>query len=144
MLVDAENVAAGIAEVSDDLAGVGVDGQNDLAAVGGDEVDGSSGVVDHDRDNDAGVGERAAVENPHAADLDAVIEGYGAVAVLAQLPTEDVGIEGGRDSCISCGDFEIADFAVCDTVGHGGSFCESLEQFFRYCEVEDPVECRFP
>jgi hypothetical protein len=143
VLVDAEDVAAGIAKVSDDLAGVRVDGQDDLAAVGGDEVDGGGGAVDHDGDDDARIGEWAAVENPHAADLDAVVEGYGPVAVLAQLPAEDGGVKGGGDSRIGGGDFEVADFSVSDTVRHGGSFWGSLEQFFHYCEVEDSVECRF-
>src|SRR5258708_6221218 len=134
VFVDAEAVAAGVAEVSDDLAGVGVDGQDDLAAVGGDEVDGGGGAVDHDGDDDAGVGEWAAVENPHAADLDAVVEGYGAVAVLAQLPAEDVGVEGGGDGRIGGGDFEVEDFSVGDTGRAGGSFCGSLLHLCRWRE----------
>ena len=57
MLVDAEDIASGVAEVCSDLGGFGVDGLDDLAAVSSDEIDGGGGAVDHDVDDDAGFGE---------------------------------------------------------------------------------------
>ncbi len=84
-----------------------------IATVCGDEVDGGDGAVYHDGDNDAGLGGWRTIEDPDAADLaDAVVEGGGAVAVLAQGPAKASGVEGGGDGYVRGGDFEVADLAV--------------------------------
>ena len=118
MLVDAEDVACWIAEVSSDLAGFGVDGLNDLATVGGDEIDGCGCVIDHDGDDDAQLVGWRTIENPHSTYLDTVIKCSGAIGVLAKFPAEDGGVEGGRDGYIGGGNFEVADFTVGEAVRH--------------------------
>jgi len=125
MLVDAEEVAGGILEVGGDLAGGGVDRFDDLAAAGGDEGGGVGGVVDHDGDDDAGLGGGSAVEDPHSADfVDAVVKGDAAIAVDAYGPSEDGGVEGGGDGDVRGGNFEVADFAVAECGRHVTPFGE--------------------
>ena len=75
MLVEAENVAAGIAETRGNFWGVGADGLCDFAAIGGDRGDGGGHIVNHDVNHEAGSCGGRAIEDPHAADfVDAVVE----------------------------------------------------------------------
>lgn len=110
-----------------DLACGGVDGLDDLAAAGSDETDGAGGIVDHDGDDDAWLSRRRAIEDPHSAYfVDTVVKGDGAIAVDAQGPSKDGGVEGGGDGDVGGGDFEVADFSVGEGGWHRGSFSESL------------------
>jgi hypothetical protein len=120
MLIDAQDVACGIAEVSSDLVGVGVDGLGDLSAVGGDEIDSCDCVVDHDGDDDTQLIGWRTIEDPHTTYLDTVIKCSGAIGVVAEFPPEDGGVEGGRDGYIRGGDFEVTDLAVSVVWRHGG------------------------
>jgi hypothetical protein len=123
MLVDAEEVSSGVVEVGRDLTGGGVDGSDDLAAVGGDETDGVGGVVDHDGDHDAGLCGWWAIKDPGAAYfLDTVVEGDAAIVAMAHEPSEDGGVEGGRDVGVDGGDFEVADLSVAEGGRHDNSF----------------------
>jgi hypothetical protein len=129
MLVDAEEIAGGVVEVGRDLACGGVDGLDDLAAAGSDETDGAGGIVDHDGDDDAWLSRRRAIEDPHSAYfVDTIVKGDGAIAVDAQGPSKDGGVEGGGDGDVGGGDFEVADFSVGEGGWHCGSFSESLLQ----------------
>lgn len=120
MLIEAENVAAGIAEAGGDFWGVCADGLGDFAAVGGDGDDGGGHVVNHDVNHQAGSCGWGAIEGPDAADFaDAVVEGDGAVAAFANVPAKNFFVEGGGASGVGGRDFDVADFSVAECGRHG-------------------------
>jgi|ERR1019366_1360376 hypothetical protein len=111
MLVEAEYVAAGIAEARGDFGGVGVDRLNDLASVGGDGCEGCSHVVIHDVNHQTWSCRRRAAEDPCAADFsDAVVKRDGAIVALADLPAENFFLEAGGERDVGGGDFDVANF----------------------------------
>jgi len=117
-LVDADDVAAGIAEAGGDFGGVDADGLDDFAACGGNGVNSGRRVVDHDVEEVAGSGGRAA-GNPGSADLaDGVVESGGAVAASADIPAENALIEFGGAGDIDGRKFDVADFSVCVSRWH--------------------------
>src|SRR6202022_1026854 len=113
MLVDAEDIAGGVAEVCGDLAGVASDGLYDLSSQGGDCIAGGGDAVDHDVDEEARGGGGRPLEGPGAADLaDGVVEGEAAVAAVPKAPAEGLPVEGRGEGDVEGRDFDGADFAV--------------------------------
>jgi hypothetical protein len=63
LLVEADNVAGGVAEPGSDLGGVGAHGLDDFALVGEDGVEGGGHAVAHDVKQKAGLGGGRASED---------------------------------------------------------------------------------
>jgi hypothetical protein len=120
MLVEAEDVAAGIAEACGDFGGVGADGLGDFASVGGDRGDSGGHVVNHNVNHEAGSCGWRAIQCPDAADFaDAVVEGDGPVTARANFPAKNFFVEGGGATGVGGRDFDVADFSVAESWRHG-------------------------
>lgn len=118
-LVEAEEVAGGVTEVGDELGGVEAEGANDLAGEGFDGGEGVADIVDHDVDEEAGIGGCLLVQGEGAADLAiCVIKGGGAIAAGAHGPSKDGSVEGGRLCEVGAGELNVTDFAVFADVVH--------------------------
>src|SRR5262249_7576152 len=110
LLVEADDVAARIADAGGDLRRVAADRLHQLAAVRDGLLDGGRDAVDHDVEEEAGLAGRRPPSHPGAAHLaDAVVEGRLAVAALAQAPAEDGAVELGRPGDVGGGDLDVTD-----------------------------------
>lgn len=122
-LVEADYVAAGIAEAGGDLGGVSAEWLHDVAAGGDDGVQGGGHAVHHDVEQQAGLGGGRASKDPGAADFaGGVVKGGGAVSAFADVLAEGTAVEVGGAGNVGSGHFEVADLAVGARGGHGESF----------------------
>src|SRR6185312_1235482 len=113
LLIQPEHVASRIGKARGQLRRVDADGLHDLAAGGFDRRDRRLEVVDHDVHEQARLARpRLAPLDPRARDLDAVVEGEGAVAAHARLPAEQRLVERRRAIDVGRGQLEVADLAV--------------------------------
>jgi hypothetical protein len=86
LLVEADHVAAGVAEAGGDFGGVDADGLDDLASMGYDRVNGCGYAVHHDVNEEAGVCGGWATEDPRAADFaERIVKGGAAIAALRMV-----------------------------------------------------------
>src|SRR5262249_6920260 len=133
-LIEPQDVARGVAEPGGDLGRVGADGLHDLTAVGHDKVEGCCDVLDHDVDQHARLGRRAA-DDPGAAHLPhPIVERQAALAALADVPPRDGLIERGGTTHVDRGDFDVAHLAVCECGRHEVSLptAETLPKLFHH------------
>jgi hypothetical protein len=122
LLIEAQDVAGGVAETGGDFGSVGANGLYDFAAVSDYGLYGFRDAVDHDVDEQAGSWRGRALEYPGSTDfVDRIVEGEVAVATLADVPSEDSVVEVGGAGDVGGGHFDVADFSVGAGWGHGGS-----------------------
>ena len=113
MLIQTDDVAAGIAKAGGDLGRVGADGLNDYTSVGNDSFNGFGDAVDHDVKKKTGIAGGRAPSYPGAAHFaDAVVKSEAAVAARADVPSKNLFIESGGAGYVGGGYFQIADFAI--------------------------------
>src|SRR5207247_4667679 len=93
ILIEADNVASGVAEAGGDLGRVRADGLHELAPVGDDGVNRGGRTVHHDVNEQPWRGRRSA-SHPGAAHLaHSIVERDRAVTALPDLPAENLLIE---------------------------------------------------
>jgi hypothetical protein len=121
-LIEAEQVAARIAEVRDQLGGIKAKRLDDLAAKGFNLRDCLANVADHDGDDKAWMGRGCLPGVERAAYFsDGVIERRRPVAARADVPAEDFMVELGRARRIAGGELDVADLSVLGCGHHGFS-----------------------
>lgn len=120
-MIEADDVAAGIAEAGCDLRGVYSDGLDDVAPVRHYSVDGCGYAVHHDVDHEAGLRGGWPSLHPGTAYLaNCVIKSGSAVAALADLPAEDFVVEIGGAGYVRGGYLDVTDFSVSEGGWHDG------------------------
>src|SRR2546423_15320906 len=94
LLVDAQNVASGVAKEGIDLVLIRIDRLHDLAAGGDDGLDGCRGTRDHDEHEQAWISRGRALRYPRAAHVAGrVVESSRAVNALPDAPAEGMLVE---------------------------------------------------
>src|SRR5215472_9962579 len=113
VLVEAEDVAGGIAEARSDFGRVRADGLHDFAALGNHLVHGSGNVVYQDVHQQADLGRRGTAQHECTAYfVDAIVKGRGTVAALPDVPAENAFVEVRGASNVGGRHFDVADFSV--------------------------------
>src|SRR5712691_8081827 len=112
LLVDADDIARGVAERCDNLRRIWVDVADNLAACRLDRFNCLGGARNHDVNHQSGLGRNRPPEDPRPAHLvDAVVESRRAVASLSNLPSEGTLVELGRLLNVSGGNLDVADLS---------------------------------
>src|SRR5712691_7474504 len=94
LLVDAQNVARGVAKESIDLVLIRIDRLHDLAACSDDSLDRCRGASDHDGHEQAWISRGRASKDPHAAHFAGrVVERGRAVIALPDVPAKGLLVE---------------------------------------------------
>src|SRR5215472_415452 len=113
MLVEPDDVSAGVTEARCDLRRVGPDGLDDFAAVGDDGLDRSGHAVHVNIEQESGRCAGRTPKHPRTAyRADRVVKRSAAVTAFPDVPVEDLFVKVGRACNVRSGHFEIADFAV--------------------------------
>src|SRR5512138_2460792 len=113
LLIQSENVSAGVAEARCDLGRIDADRLNDLAPMSGDGIDGHANVVDHDVDDETGIAGRWATLDPGAAHgARAIVERQVAVTACSHLPAEHRLVERGRALNVGGWNLDVAHLPV--------------------------------
>src|SRR5438445_3471292 len=111
-LVDADDIACGVAKCCDYLARMGVDVMDDFATRRLDYFNRLGGTRNHDVNHQSGLGRDGPPEDPRPAHLvDGIVESRRAVASLSDLPSEGTVVELGRLLDVLRGNLDVADLS---------------------------------
>src|SRR2546425_5306252 len=113
LLVEANDVAAGVPESRRHLGRVHAYRLHNLAPARDDRVDGRANIVDHDVKQQARRCPWWSSADPSAAHLPCrVVEGSMTIAPLSYVPAEHLLVEVRRATDVGRGHFEVAHFAI--------------------------------